>query len=198
MLERDAMTESSYVYRLATPADAEVLLAIYAPYVETSITFECTCPTVEEFRTRIEERYMLYPYIVCEYNGTPVGYAYASRLFAREAYDWSVELSVYMDMSHRGRGLGRAIYAKLLDLLAMQGVRTAHGKVTFPNEKSDRLHRDLGFELVGTMHNVGFKLGQWRDVNHYEKYIGNFEEAPKPVVPICELDAAQVAEVLER
>ena len=39
--------------RMATPDDAEQLLAIYAPYVEhTAITFEYDVPSVEEFRLR--------------------------------------------------------------------------------------------------------------------------------------------------
>ena len=63
------MNEPVYTYRLATTDDAEALQAIYAPYVDTSITFECTCPDVEEFRKRIEERVCLYPYIVCEEDG---------------------------------------------------------------------------------------------------------------------------------
>lgn len=191
------MSEPVYSFRLATPADAEALQAIYAPYIGTSITFECTCPSVEAFRERIEVRYRKYPFIVCEENGRPIGYAYASHLFTREAYDWAVELSVYFEQNHRGRGLGRRTYGKLLDLLALQGVRTAHGKVTFPNEKSDALHKALGFELIGVMKNVGFKLGQWRDVNHYEKLIGDFSCEPKPITPMCELDPAQVEAILQ-
>lgn len=190
------MSDCSYTFRLATPEDAEALQAIYAPYVETSITFECTCPNVEQFRQRIEERYRMYPYIVCLENGRPCGYAYASRLFAREAYDWAVELSVYLDSTTRGRGLGREMYRRLLDLLALQGVRTAHGKVTSPNPSSARLHQLMGFELVGTMKNVGFKLGEWRDVAHWEKIIGNCAEAPKPVTPLAEIDQARIQEIL--
>lgn len=191
------MNEPVYTYRLATTDDAEALQAIYAPYVDTSITFECTCPDVDEFRKRIEERICLYPYIVCEEDGVPVGYAYASRLFTREAYAWAVELSVYLSKDCRGRGLGRALYDRLLTLLEMQGVRSAHGKVTEPNEKSDKLHLAMGFRLVGVMDNVGFKLGQWRDVAHYEKLLGGFDRAPEPVVPIHQLDPEKVAAVLE-
>lgn len=191
------MNEPVYTYRLATTDDAEALQAIYAPYVDTSITFECICPTVEEFRKRIEERICVYPYIVCEEDGVPVGYAYASRLFTRQAYDWAVELSVYLSQDCRGRGLGRALYDRLLTLLEMQGVRSAHGKVTEPNEKSDKLHLSMGFRLVGVMDNVGFKLGQWRDVAHYEKLLGDFSCAPKPIKAIGDLDAEAVAAVLE-
>lgn len=191
------MSEPTYTFRLATPDDAEALQAIYAPYVETSITFEYDAPTVEEFRRRIEERYSFYPYIVVEEDGVPMGYAYASRLFSRRAYDWAVELSVYLSSACRGRGLGRALYARMLALLELQGVRSAHGKVTEPNESSDKLHLSMGFRRVGIMENVGYKLGKWRAVSHYEKLIGDFESAPDPVVPITELDADKVAAVLE-
>ena len=59
------MSEPVFTFRLATPDDAEVLQAIYAPYVETTVTFEYVAPTVEEFRQRIIDRVSVYPYIVC-------------------------------------------------------------------------------------------------------------------------------------
>ena len=121
------MSEPVFTFRLATPDDAEVLQAIYAPYVETTVTFEYVAPTVEEFRQRIVDRVSVYPYIVCEEDGVPVGYAYASRLYERAAYAWAVELSVYFAPNHRGRGMGRKIYDKMLSLLKLQGVRTVHG-----------------------------------------------------------------------
>lgn len=113
------MSEPVFTFRLATPDDAEVLQAIYAPYVETTVTFEYVAPTVEEFRQRIIDRVSVYPYIVCEEDGVPVGYAYASRLYERAAYAWAVELSVYFAPNHRGRGMGRKIYDKMLSLLKL-------------------------------------------------------------------------------
>ena len=79
--------------RTATPEDAEALAAIYAPYVEnTSITFEYTVPSVEEFAERIRHTLARYPYLTAEKNGVPIGYAYASAFKGRAAYDWSVEI----------------------------------------------------------------------------------------------------------
>ncbi len=191
------MPEPVYVFRLATPDDAAALQAIYAPYVETTVTFEYDVPTVEEFRRRIEDRVDMYPYIVCEEDGEPIGYAYASRLYERAAYAWAVELSVYFACDHRGRGMGAQIYAKLIELLRLQGVRTVHGKVTYPNPASDRLHNRMGFKLMATLENVGFKNGEWRSINHWQKNIGDFDGAPEPVVPISQLDQAKVKEILE-
>ena len=90
--------------RSAVPDDAEKLLSIYAPYVtETAITFEYDVPSVEEFRARIEKTLAVYPYIVAVCDGTIVGYAYASRFSERKAYDFSVELSVYIDKNYYGK-----------------------------------------------------------------------------------------------
>ncbi len=183
-------------YRLAKVSDAQTLRDIYAPYVDTSITFETEIPSVEEFRQRIEARIGIYPYIVVEKDGQTLGFAYASRLFERAAYEWAAELSVYLDTASRGHGLGRALYTRLITLLSMQGVRSVHGKVTEPNPPSDRLHMEMGFRLVGIMSKVGFKLGQWRDVGHYEKHLGSFKGAPEPLIPITKLDPAVVERVL--
>ena len=100
--------------RTATPEDAEALAAIYAPYVEnTSITFEYTVPSVEEFAERIRHTLTRYPYLTAEKNGVPIGYAYASAFKGRAAYDWSVETSIYVSQNLRSSGIGSLLYQKL-------------------------------------------------------------------------------------
>lgn len=85
------------VLRTAKPSDADKLLEIYAPYVETTaITFEYEVPSVDEFRQRIENTLKKYPYIVAIKDDKIVGYAYAGTFKSRAAYDWDVELSVYL------------------------------------------------------------------------------------------------------
>ena len=82
-------------YRLATEADAEVLLTIYGQYIETEITFEYRLPSLDEFRKRIRDILLFYPYLVAEEDGKVIGYAYAHRHMQREAYQWNGELSIY-------------------------------------------------------------------------------------------------------
>ena len=67
-------------YRFATPNDAEALLAIYRPYVESSpVTFEWTVPTSAEFRARVEKISAQYPYLVAERDGeVPIALGRAS------------------------------------------------------------------------------------------------------------------------
>lgn len=60
--------------RQAKPEDAESLLSIYSYYVsDTAVSFEYEVPTVSEFRGRIENTLLKYPYIVLEEDGEAVG-----------------------------------------------------------------------------------------------------------------------------
>lgn len=193
-LRYDEAERPSLRVRFASEADAEALLAVYAPYVETPVTFEYACPTAEEFAGRIRDIGAMYPYLVLEEDGRPVGYAYAHRARERTAYDWYAELSVYLDRDHTGRGLGGKLYSLLMDLLRLQGIRTAMGCVTAPNPASEAMHAALGFRLAGTSENAGYKAGRWHDVLWYEKALAPCDAPPGPVIPIRKLDPETVAE----
>jgi len=69
----------------------------------------------------------------------------------------------------RGKGLGRRVYVALLDQLARRGFRSAVAGITLPNDPSAALHVSLGFELVGTFRDAGWKMGAWRDVAFWQK-----------------------------
>lgn len=101
-------------YRLATEADAEVLLTIYGQYIETEITFEYRLPSLDEFRKRIRDILLFYPYLVAEEDGKVIGYAYAHRHMQREAYQWNAELSIYLDQKATSKGIGTELAKKLL------------------------------------------------------------------------------------
>ena len=183
--------------RFAEPGDAAALLAVYAQYIGASVTFEYVLPTEEEFRRRIESISAEYPYLVhVTEAGVIDGYAYAHRFAERAAYQWSAELSVYLDRSARGCGLGKRLYGALMELLKLQGVRTVFGLVTTPNERSDRLHLGMGFTVSGVNHNVGYKNGQWRGVTIYEKPIAPYDPDPAPLKSFREVDREAAEAVL--
>ena len=171
--------------RFADPRDTAACLAIYAQYIDTSITFETALPSEDEFAGRIRAYGTVYPWLVAEENGEIL--AYAHRAQERAAYDWNAELSVYVSKDAAGRGLGTRLYRALLALLKEQGVRTAYGVVTMPNDASAALHRKLGFRQLGIYHNTGYKNGSWRDVVWFETHIGSFDGVPEPIRPIGQL-----------
>ena len=87
----------SATIRLATPEDADAILMIYAPIVrETAISFELEPPTLGEMAERIAKTMYHLPWLVCEREREVLGYVYASSHRARAAYQWSVDVSVYI------------------------------------------------------------------------------------------------------
>ena len=181
----------------AAPDDCAAMLAIYAPYIETTITFEQEVPSQEDFASRIETVQREYPWIVWEENGQICGYAYAHKFAERVSYRPSAELSVYLDQSARGKGIGRRLYEALFAILRLQNVKSVYGIVTTPNPRSEAMHLALGFERVSTLHSVGYKDG-WRDVSWFCKQIGEYREPLDPFRPIGSVEPAQVRAILNR
>lgn len=168
-------------FRFVSADDTAALLNIYAQYIDTPITFECELPSFGAFQNRIADISARWPYIVCEEEGVPHGYAYAHSAFKRAAYQWDAELSIYIDRTFTSRGLGSKMYSLLIDILRLQGIRTVYGVVTVPNPASERLHLSLGFQEAGTFHSTGYKCGKWQDVTWFEKQILPCTCAPSPV-----------------
>lgn len=167
--------------RLATEADAEAMLAIYTPIVlDTAISFEMEPPSVDEFQSRIRSTLVRTPWLVCEMGGNIAGYAYAGALRTRAAYQWSVEVTVYVHADYRRLGVGSAVYTSLFDCLRLQGFMNAYGGIALPNPGSVGLHERLGFSHIGTYRNVGYKLGSWHDVGWWQLELTQPETEPSP------------------
>lgn len=161
-------------------SDAAACAAIYAPYVtDTTISFEASPPFPEEMAARIEAAQRNHAWVVLADAGRVSGYAYAGPFKARAAYRWSCEVSVYVERGGARAGRGRALYEALFERLAARGYRMAFAGMTQPNEPSGRLHRALGFELVGTYRRVGWKHGAWHDVTWVQRPIGPQDEPPR-------------------
>jgi L-amino acid N-acyltransferase YncA len=165
------MAHATIRVRRAHPAqDAAACAAIYAPFVaDTPVSFEERPPGEEEMRERIEGLAQRYPWLVAEEAGAVVGFAYASPHRERAAYRWAVDVTVYVAEGSRGRGVGRALYERLLELLAHQGFAVACAGITLPNAASVALHEACGFERVGVYPGIGWKAGAWRDVGWWHK-----------------------------
>jgi len=156
--------------RLATSNDAMGILAIYVPIVrETAISFEVTPPDINEMRQRIENTLGRFPWLVCADGARVLGYAYATRHRDRAAYQWSVDVSVYVNAQARRSGIGRSLYSSLLNLLDLQGFYNAYAGINLPNPASIGLHEAMAFRLVGIYQSVGYKLGKWHDVGWWHR-----------------------------
>jgi len=173
------------IIRLATEDDAAQILEIYAPFCrDTPVSFETEPPSLAEMRRRIAAILPSYPWLVCEEDGSILGYAYASKHRERAAYRWSVDVSVYVREGRRRGGLGRGLYTSLFAILRLQGFYNAVAGVTLPNPGSEGLHPAMGFEPVGVYPQIGYKCGDWHDVAWSQLALRHPEPNPRPPLPL--------------
>lgn len=181
--------------RPAVLADAPALLAIYAPYVtDTAISFEYTVPSLEEFTERIQNTLKKYPYLVAEAGGRIVGYCYVSILHGRQAYDWSVETSIYVDQNCKRMGIGRRLHDALEQLLSAMGILNLYACIAFPvgddpylTQDSVHFHEHLGYTKAAHFHQCGYKFDRWYDIVWMEKTIGEHMEKQQTITPFSDI-----------
>ncbi|WP_374284467.1 N-acetyltransferase family protein [Lactococcus sp.] len=182
--------------RFATKKDAAACLEIYRPYVEkTAITFEYDVPSVTEFAKRIEVTAADFPYFVALEEGKIIGYAYASRYRERKAYDWVVELSIYVDENEQHHGTGKILYQKLLSALTKLNYQRAYACITYPNENSVAFHEHLGFHWIGVFEKSGYKFEQWWGISWMDIALQKSDEV-KPVKLLSTLTEDEKNELL--
>lgn len=175
--------------RDAKMEDAGRILEIYDHYVRnTAITFEYDTPSLEEFKARMEKIMSRYPYLVVLEDGRIAGYAYAGAFVGRAAYDWSCEMTVYLDHSARKRGMGRVIYEALEKALRDMGILNLYACIGYPETEDEYLtansadfHTHMGFVKVGEFHRCGYKFGRWYNMIWMEKIIGEHQAGQPPV-----------------
>jgi len=172
--------------------DAADCAAIYAPAVLAGVaSLEERAPEPHEMADRIRILSGDYPWLVAELDGRVVGYAYAARHRERASYRWSADVTVYVDHGTHRRGVGRALYAALLELLRRQGVCTVCAGITLPNPASVGLHEAMGFAPIGTYRDIAFKHGQWRSTGWWQLSLRDpAAGAPAQLRPPQRLDAA--------
>jgi phosphinothricin acetyltransferase len=155
--------------RPATGADVPAIAAIYGSAVRTSVaTFDTGDPPPSYWAEKLASSAAGDRVLVADDGGTVLGFAYSSAFRPRPAYARTRETSIYLAPEAVGRGLGRRLYAHLLGLLREDGVHCAVAVVAQPNPASTALHEALGFELVGTLREVGRKFGRWVDTRWYQ------------------------------
>ena len=176
------------IIRTVTEKDAYELLEIYRPYVEdTAITFEYDVPTVEEFSDRIRRISANYPYIAAVEKGEIVGYAYAGVFKDRAAYDWSVEVTIYVKKGLHRKGIGAKLYAC----------------VAYPEKEDEYLtfdsvkfHEKMGYTIIGTFHRCAFKFNRCYHMVWLEKILTQTDITPQPVIPFPQLDKALINKIV--
>jgi L-amino acid N-acyltransferase YncA len=150
--------------RLATPADAAAIAAIYNEGIAERIaTFETEPRTAEQIATQLRDKGDRFPTVVAEHEGRVVAWAGAGPYRARPAYAGVAEHSVYVVRSARGQGAGRVVLDALCRAYAERGFWKIVSRIFPENTASLALHERCGFRVVGTYRRHGKLEGEWRD-----------------------------------
>lgn len=163
---------SEILIRRAERADLPALRDIYNHYaVKTSVNFDIEARTMAEreewfaqFGTR--GRYQCF---VAEEGGRVIAYAGSTRFKEKEAYQTTIEMTIYCAPDRGGQGLGRRLYTRLFEALKGEDIHRAYAGVTLPNPGSVAIHEAFGFRRVGTYAEVGRKFGKYWDVGLFLK-----------------------------
>ncbi len=173
MTDQPAPAEA--VIRTAKADDLPQIQAIYAHYVTAGVaTFEIDPPDLAEMTRRFEALTGGgYPYIAAEAGNTVAGYAYAGPYRARQAFRHTVEDSVYVAPGHVGLGLGRRLLEEIIRRSTEAGFRQMVAVIGDDQSTvSIHLHARCGFEHVGVLENVGYKMGRWIDSTLMQRPLG--------------------------
>ena len=173
------MVAKEYKIREVKLEDAERLAEIYSYYVQnTAVSFEYQAPSASEFEDRIRKTVERYPYIVCTYNDRVVGYAYAEAYSTREAYNWTVTSSIYIDKAFRRKRIGSVLYVELEKKLKKLGIVNILAGVAYSENEDEYLSHDSmkfhlkeGYTQVAHMPSIGKKFGRWYDLLWLQKKI---------------------------
>lgn len=162
------------VLRDAEPGDGAACAAIYAHHVAHGFaSFDTAAPDAARFAARIAQlRAAGWPWLVAQAAGGIVGYAYATQIRDRPGYRFTCEDSIYVAQDWRGRGVGRALLAALVERCTAAGFRQMVAVIGGGEPASVALHAALGFREVGRLHSVGWKLGAWRDSVYMQRALG--------------------------
>lgn len=158
------------IIRKAKKEDLKELLDIYNYEVEHGVaTFDLETKTLEEreewfYSHNVDN----HPLIVAEIDGNIAGYASLSSYREKEAYKSTVELSIYIGVGYRKKGVATALMDSVLDEAKRdERTHTVISVITSGNEGSKKLHEKFGFEFCGTLKEVGIKFGKYRDTDSY-------------------------------
>ena len=172
--------------RLADPSrDARQVAAIYYPYViNTHITFEYAPPNGSVIASRMKSQQEKFPWLVCEHERELMGFAYGSSFRSQQAYDWSVETTIYVREAAHNLGIGSALYETLIKCLRLQGYMSAVGVIALPNAPSVSLHNKFGYKEIGILPDAGYKPGSWYDVAIWRLKLNEASPTPEKIISI--------------
>ncbi|WP_185155131.1 GNAT family N-acetyltransferase [Chryseobacterium sp. c4a] len=161
-------------FRNAELADLNKIVAIY----NSTIASRMVTADVEEVAVESKVKWFnehnpeTRPlWVVENMEGDMVGWVSFSSFHERSAYSGTVEVSIYLDESSRGKGYGKTILQYCIDNAGKFGVNNLVALIFLHNEPSLKLFRHFDFEDWGTLPDVAILDGIERSLKILGKRI---------------------------
>jgi L-amino acid N-acyltransferase YncA len=136
----------------------EVLLNSTAIYRDEPAT---VAERIELWRARAQ---LNYPSLVACEGDDVIGFSSFGDFRSWPGYRYTVEHTVHVHASWRGKGAGSALVQALIPRAKALGKHVMIGGIDAENVASLRFHERLGFERVAHFKEVGFKFGRFLDL----------------------------------
>jgi L-amino acid N-acyltransferase YncA len=142
-----------------TFSDWQDVRRIYEEGIATGLgTFETAVPSWEEW----EASRLPHSRLVAREQEV-VGWAALSPISKRRCYAGVAEVGIYVAITARGCGVGRALLAALIESAEAQGIWTLQGNTIAENAASLALQARCGFRVVGRRQRIAKLAGIWPD-----------------------------------
>jgi L-amino acid N-acyltransferase YncA len=139
---------------------------IYRHGLETgNASFETEVPPFDVWIKKFHEHLLF----VAETHGKVVGWAGLQPVSVRKVYEGVVEVTIYIDPSHVGKGIGKMLMAHLIGESERSGIWTLYASIFPENTASIQLHRSAGFRQIGYREKIGQLNGKWRNTVLFER-----------------------------
>lgn len=152
--------------RTANENDLQAMLDIYNEIIlNTTAVFQYDVHTIQQrkewFAQKQKENF---PVFIAEENNVVVGFSTFGQFRNWQAYQYSVENSMYVKASERGKGIGKLLLQPLIDAAKQMNMHTIIASIVADNASSIALHKQFGFFEVAHFKEVGFKFNKWLDL----------------------------------
>lgn len=146
--------------------DWKAVSRIYQEGMDTGIaTFETQCPVWETW----DSKFLKECRIVIEENNQILGWAALSPTSKRAVYKGVVEVTIYIDLSQTGKGVGSRLMNALVEASEKAGFWTLQSSIFSENKPSIQLHLKAGFRILGTREKIAKRDGIWKDTVFVER-----------------------------
>jgi L-amino acid N-acyltransferase YncA len=136
------------------------LSKIYLEGIATgNATFQTSPPSWDEW----DKSHLLHSRLIAIEHGLALGWASLTPVSSRCVYGGVAEVSVYVAHEARGKGVGAALLAALVESSEQNQIWTLQSGIFPENEASINIHLKCGFRLVGFREKIGKMGDRWRD-----------------------------------